>query len=328
MATRQAVLITGLANPTHLIYVGSYLRQLAWSGPIELFAPPGQRIDLRSESAQRLLPHDLDLTVAVGDDWMATQKALVYVSVGAPGLRAYTALRRRAPRRAIEVVVTDEGLGTYGTWRTRRQAGAREGVREPWRTVRPLAVSAGARLLTSRRWPLYARNAGRWTVCDDVAEEFRRHISDRWASAPDRGRVVLLTQPWPELGVLSERDYLAHVDDTAAVVAQAGRTLSVCPHPLERPGRYADCDALDPHTPAELNPVVVHAAAVLGGPSTALLNLAAVHGVPAVRIGVPGRPDLDDDLCTSQRTLLQEFVGAPVARAELAGTLADRARRS
>ncbi|BDZ58890.1 hypothetical protein [Barrientosiimonas endolithica] len=43
-----------------------------------------------------------------------------------------------------------------------------------------------------------------------------------------------------------------------------------------------------------------------------MLNLAAVHGVPAVRVGVPGRPDLDTNLSSQQTSLLDQFLGPVV----------------
>lgn len=324
MAAAHRVLVTGVANPTHLLYIASYLRRLlASGGPVEVLTPPGGRVDLEAPENRALLPSHPALEVRVGAEWSCPDDAdLTYVSVGAPGLKPYAALRHAHPRRRIPVVVTDEGLGTYGTWRTRRAAWAREGVPEPWRTARALAVAAGARALTSQRWALYAREGVAWKVVEEAAEEFRRRVPVRVPRGVHSRRVVLLSQPWVELGVLPEREYLDHVERLAAQVGRAGREFVVRAHPREPSGRYSAVGEVGREVPAELDPQVVHASAVLGGPSTALLNLAAVHGVPTVRIGVPGRPDLDDTVSPAQAALLEQFLGAAVDESHVPGRLA------
>lgn len=326
MGPTHRVVVSGVASPTHLLYISSYLRRLLESGPVEMVVPPGGRVDPTAPQALSLLPETPDLAVRVAAEWMVPPDSrLTYVAVGAPGLKAYARLRAANPRRRIPVVVTDEGLGTYGTWRTRRAAWAREGVAEPWRTVRSIAVTGGARALTSTRWPLYVRDGVAWQVADAVAHEFRRRVPRQADGAPARRRVVLLSQPWPELGVVTERDHLRHVERLAVQVRAAGGELAVRAHPSEPDGRYAAVEALARAVPAELDPAVVGARAVIGGPSTALLNLAAVHGVPAVRVGVPGRPDLDAEVSPAQASLLKYFVGGITPEAEVSDRLSSLA---
>ncbi|YAL82528.1 hypothetical protein ACMYYO_11415 [Dermacoccaceae bacterium W4C1] len=321
------VVLTGARRSAHLLYVASFLRHLlsqhetvlmAWPeadhvpGGLELL-PDSERLVLRREGDAFACPDERDL---------------VYVAVGAPGLRPWARLRRANLYRHIRVVVTDEGLGSYGGWRTRRAAWSREGVSEPWRTVRTTAVVTGARVLTGDRWALYEQIAGaddspEWRLAPDVASEFLRHTR----RDPERvdNRVVLIGQPWPELGVLSPRQHLSYVDRVAAMVADAGHDFAVQAHPSEPRSRYGDM-RLDGSVTAEIDPQVVQALAVVGGPSTALLNLAALHGVPVLRNGVPDRPDLDVELGPHQRSLLEQFTGPHLDELQLAERLRDLPR--
>lgn len=308
----RRVVVSGVSNPVHLIYIASYLRHLLAKGPIEVLMPTRGRIDLTDPRVRSLLPDEPGLEIRLSDEQVCpAELPLTYVAVGAPGLKPYARLVRANPRRRIHVVVTDEGLGTYGTWRTRRSAWGREGVPEPWRTVRSVAVATGARTLTTERWALYEQHGDGWRVVEEVAAEFRRRVGGG-RSAGRHSRVVLLTQPWVEMGAVREQDYLAHVHELHDEVAASGYELVVRPHPKERVGRYAGMGELNRRHPAELDPQVLGARAVIGGPSTALLNLSAVHGVPAVRIQVPGRPDLNTAAGSAQRALLQHFLGPVV----------------
>lgn len=310
------VVVTGASSETHLVYVASYLRHLLTDGqPITVAYPGRGQVDVTRPDLRALLPDEPGLQVEVinGEGWTApADQELTYVSIGVPGLKPWAQLRRANRGRAMHVVVTDEGLGSYGTWRTRREAWLREGVREPWRSVRTTAVTAGARWLTTRRWPMYQQVGEQWRVVGPVAEEFRRHLPLRSDALVARRRVVLLSQPWIELGVVSEAVYLDHVERLAGEVDRAGSELLVRPHPSERPGRYRHVGELPSAGPAELDPTVAYAGGLIGGPSTAMLNLAAVHGVPAVRVGVPGRPDLDTNLSSQQTSLLDQFLGPVV----------------
>ena len=66
----------------------------------------------------------------------------LYVSVGTPGLKALVALRRANGVRPIHVVVTDEGIGTYGSWTTRRDAIRRQGAAPVTATLKACLIAA------------------------------------------------------------------------------------------------------------------------------------------------------------------------------------------
>ncbi|MGL5862681.1 MAG: hypothetical protein ACRCY9_15625, partial [Phycicoccus sp.] len=153
-----------------------------------------------------------------------------------------------------------------------------------------------------------------WRVVPEVAAEFRAGLGG--TPAPE-GSAVLLTQPWVELGLLPAAGYAAHVDAVARACAARGLQLRVRAHPAEDPGRYSGLDVADGAGPAELDRAVTTASVVLGADSTALLNTAAVHGTPAVRVSVPGLEHLAAGLGARQRRLLDAYLPRPRHPADL-----------
>lgn len=308
------VIVTGVRNPSHLVYVASYLRSLLanWPGTVTVTHIGGGRglgrIAVTAQHVRSLLPDDPRLRIvdAAGEArWrFPDDRWAIYVAVGAPGLKPYARMVAANRGRRPLTVVTDEGLGSYGDRRARNEAWARQGVRQPWRAVRVAAVEGGLRTLPNRRWALYEEHDGDWSVASAVAAEFRRYDVDV-RTRP--GVAVLLTQPWTLLGAVDRTSYREHVAAVQRDVAAAGLDLVVRPHPAEDPDDYRGFAVESGDAPAELDPDVIGAELVLGGPSTALLNLAAVHGRPA-RLVVPpglGRTAL---LSPRQQRLMDRFV--------------------
>lgn len=317
MGVHRHVVVTGVRNPSHLVHISSYLRHLLAGDCDRLgvsYVGGGRmlgRITVDEAEVARLLPDDprLELDFPTGTaKWRFPAEArAAYVAVGAPGLKPYGRMVAENRGRRIPVIVTDEGLGSYGDWRTRRDAWARQGVPQPWRTVRSLAVSAGERALTSQRWALYRRDAaGTWRVDERVAAEFRLRLGPV-AEPGSSADVVMLTQPWTLFGSISVEAYRAHLTELAEEVVAAGRRLVVRPHPAEDPALYEGFPLLPGSGLAELDPTVVGAAEVIGGPSTALLNLAALYRMRARLVDPPGL-GLLDQLGFGQRTLIETFV--------------------
>jgi hypothetical protein len=312
------VYLSGVASRTHAVYAASYLRALLATGPDHITVVDLGlrtflgRANISSDDLARALPANERLSLVAPpatSRWDALpSEQLIYLAVGAPGIKPYLRLRRAHHTTGLHVVVVDEGLGSYGTWRSRRDAWRREGGREPWPTVRAVAVSWARRGLTGQRWPLYQRINGTWEVQDAVADEFRQKVSRRRTASRS---VVFLSQPWVELGLLTEAAYLAHVDSMARSCAGEGLRLVVKPHPVEASARYGGFDVASSSGPAELDPDIVSAHAVAGLSSTALLNLAAVHGTPAVRLALPELASLEAGLSADQRSLLDRFLPAP-----------------
>jgi hypothetical protein len=313
------IYLSGVKSATHLVYAASYVRHLLAStqGPVTLVdlgvgAFMG-RANVTAQDVHDLMPTHPRLTVVAPEDaerWRAEPgERLVYVGVGAPGIKPYLRLRTAHRLRPIHVVVIDEGIGSYGNWRTRRDACVRQGSSGPWSTVRSLAVTASRGALTCERWALYRDDEQGWNIDERVAAELRRPVTD--VSSPPR-TAVFLCQPWVDLGLMEERRYLDHLGDVAGACAAAGLRFRVRPHPTEDAARYRDFEVTSARGPGELDPQVAGAAVVLGTSSTALLNVASLYGTPAIRVAVPELAHLDDRLSPRQRSLLGAYLPAAV----------------
>lgn len=323
------VTLAGIRSPTHLVHAGGYLRHLlaTTTGAVVVdYLGSGSflgRDNVRREHLDALLPGDLRLTVLLpGEDREVAggrrEGRRVLLCVGAPGIKPYARLVLRERSRP-EVVVVDEGIGSYGTWRTRRDAWRRQGGREPWPTVRSWAVTAASRLLTDRRWALYERVGVTWRVVPEVAAAFAEVTPVTLTARGPDTYAVYLTQPWVELGLVTDEEFATHLQQVAAACAEAGLVFAVRPHPAERAGRYTTWRELARDLPAELDPAVLGAALVIGTDSTALLNLAAVRGRPALRVSVPQLSQLEQGLGQEQRGLLDAFLPRPVDARDVDG---------
>ncbi|MFC7491571.1 MULTISPECIES: hypothetical protein [unclassified Knoellia] len=320
------VTLAGVRSATHLVHAGSYLRHLLrrTSGEVVVdYLGSGSflgRDNVRPEHVTAFLPEDPRLTVrssdragdASGPGAGRTRQGghHVLLSVGAPGIKPYLRLIAESRTRP-EVVVVDEGIGTYGDWRTRRDAWRRQGGREPWPTVRSWAVTCAGHVLTDLRWALYEQVGGTWRVVPEVAAGFA-DAPVAPTSAAGEARAVYLTQPWVELGLVTEDAFRGHLGQVAAACADVGLAFAVRPHPAEAGGRYAAWPELARDLPAELDPAVVGAQVVLGTDSTALLNLAAVQRRPALRVTLPELHRLERGLGSEQRSLLAAFLPPPI----------------
>lgn len=340
-----AVTLSGVRNRTHLVHVASYVRHLlatrAGEVVVRSLGTGGflGRTTVTAEDVVDFLPGDPGLTVVTGPDPAALAPGdgveWVYLAVGAPGIKPWARMVAHQPLHRPHVVVVDEGLGTYGTWRTRRDAWVRQGGGRVWPTVRALAVSTAVARLTDERWALYVRedhrpgrrpdgagpaaaHPARWRVNPAVADEFRRRLP---SPARRTDRAVYLAQPWVALGLLTADDYLAHLAEIGTAAAAAGLDFVVRPHPADPDDLYRGLPVAVGHGPAEMDPDVVAARVALGSTSTALLNLAALYGTTAVRVRHPRLDHLDLGLGPDQRSLLDQFVPASAEPAGLAPLL-------
>lgn len=310
---------SGVRNQSHAAYGASWLRAVlaASTAPVTLVeferrAFLGGAV-LSDETMTHLMPSAQHLTRTMLPDGLPAPRGdkLFYLAVGTPGIKPWLRLVTAHPGRRLTVVVTDEGIGSYGTWKTRRAAWMREGHHRIWATVRAWAHALAGRLLTTKRWRLYERHQGHWQVNPAIAAEFKRHTTGH--SSGDAARyAVFFSQPWVEMGVLAGDVYRDHIRRVAEQCTAAGYAFAVRPHPAEDASRYAAWETWAGAVPAELDPQLAHVGLALGGTSTALLNLAAVYQRPTIRVTCPGLEFLDEELSSGQASLLNQFCGAPV----------------
>ena len=327
------VFLSGVQSVTHLVYASSYLRHLIAHTEASVTLVDlgvGRFLGQANVSAQDLhevLGGGRGLTVVAPEGtarWHSEPgEQCIYMGVGAPGIKPYVRLRAAQPSRKLPVVVIDEGIGSYGNWRTRRDAGRRQGGHEPWLSIRALAVGTATGLLTDERWALFRQVGADWVVDDRVASTFRAGVT---LSLPPAPVGVFLSQPWVDLGVVTEVTYLEHVREMANACRSAGLDFWLRRHPAEPARRYAEFKVMPHSGPAELDPDVAGATVVIGATSSALLNIKALFGTPAIRVVTPELSHLDAQLSARQRSLLDAFLPPARPVAALSAVLTELGR--
>jgi hypothetical protein len=226
------------------------------------------------------------------------------VHVGTPALRR---LRRQSlgPQPGRSVVV-DEGLGSYGSLSTRFDALRREDAPLLSAATRSAARSMARALASHWRWATYERDAAGWQVNPSIAAAFRAAAATPVQMSDD---VILLTQPWVDLGLLGKDEYRRYVGTIAELATAEGLRLVIRPHPGESIRGFDGIPLLNNQAPAELQPEIRGARLVIGETTTALLNLAAIFGVQGARLTRPGTMVR---LARAQHDLLETFLGAAI----------------
>jgi len=303
------ITVSGMRNRTHAIYVASWIRHALADADAEATVTGrncGGHLRDEFEREDGLLRGVPGATYA--EVHPKRRGPHSFVSIGSPGIKTWFRFRLSPRAWPLRTVVVDEGIGSYGSFSTRRSALRREGSREPWATVRACATAISRRVLPDESWRLYHRTDTGWELDDRVAAEFRM-----LAATPERGSVVIfLTQPWVENHLVDAETYVEHLRRVRDAVESAGFGFSVRAHPTEDIGRYAEFATPCFHLPAELDPEVLGARHVLGETSTALLNLSAIHGVPAARVVGPVADIPEIALSSGQDALFRRFVPTSV----------------
>lgn len=335
-ATRVHIVMTGVKSRSHLLHISALIRTILATEHII-----GVRVTLRPQSAflhaqavgvsdvRQLLPDDARIQVedasASAHPWTFEPDAVaLYVSVGAPGLKAWTQLKRANGARRFITVVTDEGIGTYGGVRQRTSAQQRQGVKAPTAFAKSFVIAGAARVLTDVRWTGYIHTEQGWQLRPEFADELRLQMQ---AASYDNAYgdmsqcAIIVTQPFADMGVISSDDQVKYVQALADAARKAGLRPLVRPHPAEDRNRYDEFDVMDGLGAIELDPRVQQASLVLGGPSTGLVNLAGVSAVPVLWVSIPGLEYLDTNISRAQREIFTSFLGAPVNVRDVASRL-------
>jgi hypothetical protein len=323
------VFLSGVVSETHLVHVSAWLRVL-----LEATSARVTIVDLGAGTflgAPRLTTAQIAGGLPTSDRVYLVDKArpgalpaapaedVVYLAVGAPGIKPYLRLITAHGRR-VRCVVVDEGLGSYAGVRGRWAAIRRERGGTVWPLARAAGVGAARAVLTDCRQALYERRRGRWHVDPGIAAEFAL----RRGRVTPRRAVVLVSQPWVELGVLDRDRYEQVLQGVRAAAQAAGLDFVLRPHPAEHSARYSGFPVMAPRGPAEQDPDVLGAPAVVGFSSTALINLTAIHGVRTARVSVPELSALDRHLSRAQASLLRTFVAGPLDMTSLQTWLSEQ----
>lgn len=309
--------VSGVRSRTHVVYLTSYLRTRAAAGEIELFDLDDSPLLSGANPSPEWTAFTESCACSVRGSTALVGGPDVYVAVGRPGIKPILrmAARRRLPGK---VVVTDEGIGSYGTSVARLGALVREGKSQPRAFATVLGGMFASTIVRSERWSTYLPRHGGWEVNQRVRDEFVRERTVSWAPSDGGPWVGCLLQPWPELGVGTEADQLRGLAQLQRHCERNGTRLLVIPHPSEPSSRYTGkFEVLPSDRPAELEAGLDRLSLLIGETSTSLLHHRALFNLPAMRLdhtvgGLPVPP-----LHGSQRSLMRHFLGAPVCSAHI-----------
>lgn len=308
------VAISGIRNRTHTVYALSFIRSLILNGEsVTVTDLDGGAFVGSAATATEWTRFVAEHPQVESVRSLPTHRPLdYYVAVGKVGLKPLATIvqsLRRSPRR---IVVTDEGLGSYGSTRSRLEALRRE------RPGRPLSIAVSvigdlaSAAIPATRWPAYRHVDSGWSAVDAVRQEFTRYRSVEWAPSGARPWVGYFTQPWPEVGVGSVAAHVRRAAGLRDLCAACGHDLLIIPHPAEPAGRYADFQVLGSAKPAELEGGLSALRLAVGETSTALLNNAAWFGIPSARVSHGPDAFCGAPVNGEQQSLLRDFLGDPV----------------
>lgn len=304
---RLGIEIYGVRSESHLLYAVSYAHAMSVSYSQVMLCD----VDAHIESGIRAAPwlQRLGAGIEVVDRLPPSLDRVDRAYVGSPSIRrVFDPDRPHPPARSV---VLDEGLGSYGSISARFRALRREGSATSRALARAIVRTAAITVTPRWQWRTYELTGQGWAINEAIAQAFRTAAEP----AQPSDRIVLLTQPWVELGLANESEIRAKVSRIADIAEAAGLELVICSHPRERALRYDSITTLRGAGPSELQAAVIGARLVVGDTSSALLNLAAIFGIASIRVsGLAAAVSLSTD----QKGLLDHFVGPPVPISALA----------
>lgn len=334
----RRVFWSGITSPAHVVYGAAWLRQFADDGLTVVVWPPRSFLGRESvtlDHVRAALPDGVQvLPLATAGLRGRPDELLAYLSVGVPGIKPWFRLHAANPWRRIPVVVTDEGLGSLGTLANRVQSFDRESshltgagwvVARLRSRVRALAHAAASRWLVNTRWSLYRPDGnGGWHFNEQLAEQLRQAVPTTHRAGDEPNRAVFCAQPWVELGQIGLADYRTWLRAMADIVEADGYQFAVRPHPAEDVSHYEGFEVLPVSGPAETDPNCTSAALLLGISSSSLLNLAAIHQIPAIRVLPDQLGGLERTMGPRQASVLRYFLHEPATLDTLAERLPVR----
>jgi len=303
MGPTVTVAVSGVRSETHALHVSGWVSAEIRSKGAQMIITDLDSADELAPSFRHLQKH-LPSSAHLSHRRHRAERYDRYVAVGSPGIKPLFSLVLSG-QPFVPTTAVDEGLGSYaspvGWYRAARREG-RSSLKSAMSTAGKMVTRS---LLTREEWRYFSKREDfTWTVNPVVSEYLRSAAGNVATEAESTNFVAVLTQPWVELGLASEKNHMRQIERIVNEIGHAGREALICPHPFEPSNRYKEWATTD-GTPAELNPSVLSASSIIGGESTASLLLSAVLGQPLIRIRMTGSPEMTG----AQKALFDQFVG-------------------
>ncbi|HCM9256292.1 hypothetical protein JW319_09510 [Enterobacter cloacae subsp. cloacae] len=282
------IVISGVLNESHLVYVSSYIHKLKLEHD--------EDFKLCYENNKRFLSNKkIDPTLIA--KWLGKvelfeegeivragpYKKIIHIFIGSVGIKPAILMRLHNITSSISNVVIDEGIGSVNDI----DAMAKVYMRE--RSHNLIKAYLYALIYTFVKRGFLAKNI--WKLFydqkpnKDIIDFIKDHCEPKEISTTS-GYLLLLTQPWVKLGVLNKQEYEDYLKLLIRDLDGLGIKLVIKAHPSEDLYFYKNIgvEIFDTLTPVELCFDSRNCRAVLGFNSTSLILLNMIYQVPTFRL--------------------------------------------
>lgn len=281
--------VSGVLNESHLVYVASYIDKLKarqmYNENTCVYFESNARFLSNKKIDSRIVRHWLGDVIFYNKKKRIVnfrRQTVFHLFIGSVGLKPAFLMRLTNPLSKIKNVIVDEGIGSESDIMAMKSVYSREGK------------MSGIRALVHALTYIYIK---RWFLANEIWKLFEKgkpnlHIvnfikANRLKNFEVEDKYILLiTQPWVKLGVLTEKEYDDYLYELIKAVSSRDIKLIVKPHPAEDFQYYKDhnIQILDSLHPIELCISLKNCVAVIGFSSTSLILLNSIYGVSSFRL--------------------------------------------
>lgn len=306
------IVISGVLNESHLVYVSSYIRKLKMA--------QDEEFKLCYENNKRFLSNKkIDPTVI--EKWLGKveffeqgevvragpYKKIIHIFIGSVGIKPAILMRLHNITSSISNIVIDEGIGSVNGVDAMAKVYMREQspnlIKAYLYALIYTFVKRG--ILAKKIWKLFYDQKPN----KDIILFIKEHCEPK--EIAKSGYFLLLTQPWVKLGVLDKKEYESFLKQLISDLNNLDIKLIVKAHPSEDLYFYKNIgvEVFDTLTPIELCFDFENCRAVLGFNSTSLILLNVIYQVPTFRLRFD---ELDTKVsCSALQELLFDKYSSP-----------------
>ncbi|MEQ4451541.1 polysialyltransferase family glycosyltransferase [Kosakonia sp. YIM B13605] len=283
----DVIYISGVLNESHLVYVASFINKIKNEGNFN-FA-------IYYENNSRFLS-SAKIHTSIIEKWLGKvnyvkpgksiragyRKEILHLFIGSVGIKPVLLMRKSNITCKISNIVIDEGIGSASDIHTMQKVYMRE------RKINSFKAYLYAFIYFYLKRGVLAKQT--WRLFDGLKPNQQIMDFIKAKSVPikydNTSYMLLLTQPWVKLGILTEDEYKDYISNIISEANALKLKLIVKPHPSEDFQLYENLglNVIDTLTPVELCFDFDNCFAVIGFNSTSLILLNAIYNTPAFRL--------------------------------------------
>lgn len=283
----DVIYISGVLNESHLVYVASFIDQIKNEGNFnfEIYYENNSRFLSKAKINSSIIEKWLGKVTYVKPGKsirVGYRKEIFHLFIGSVGIKPVLLMRKNNITCKISNIVIDEGIGSVSDIHTMHKVYMRE------RKINSFRAYLYAFLYIYLKRGILAKQI--WRLFDGLKPNQKIMDFIKAKSVPlkyeNNSYLLLLTQPWVKLGVLTEHEYKDYITNIICEANALELKLIVKPHPSENFQLYQELglNVIDTLTPVELCFDCDNCLAVIGFNSTSLILLNAIYNTPAFRL--------------------------------------------